>query len=236
MNLTTLFNLNFVKVREVKSPTKSFDADGIDFYVPTNLTLQDFVKNFSIYLNEWLYDNFEVENGVRCVVVPLTFVIKDKNTGEVANIVAKYFENGNTMFRRTDTNAVSSMNIVSTGIIEKIIVNPGSKILIPSGIKVNLPKYIALDATNKSGIASKRGLIVGAELIDQNYQGELHINLINTDIKHSVIINAGDKIVQFLPLFIPKFTEIVEASNEKELFEGTSSTRGENGFGSSGTK
>ena len=49
-----------------------------------------------------------------------------------------------------------------TTVIEKIEILPMSKVLIPSGIHVNLPENIFLKAENKSGIASKRSLIVGA--------------------------------------------------------------------------
>lgn len=47
-----------------------------------------------------------------------------------------------------------------TTIISKIEILPNSKVLIPSGIHVNLPENIFLKAENKSGIASKRGLII----------------------------------------------------------------------------
>lgn len=57
-----------------------------------------------------------------------------------------------------------------TTVISKIEILPNSKILIPSGIHVNLPDNVFLKAENKSGIASKRSLIVGACVIDQDYE------------------------------------------------------------------
>ena len=45
---------------------------------------------------------------------------------------------------------------------EYICIAPGYRILIPSGVHVNVPHGYALIAFNKSGIASKKGLITGA--------------------------------------------------------------------------
>ena len=109
---------------------------------------------------------------------------------------------------------------------------PGESCFIPSGIKVNVPEGYALIAFNKSGVATKKGLHVGACVVDCGYQGELHINLTNVSAEDQTIA-AGDKIVQFvlLPLGDPSI-ELVEENN---LYEAVS-TRGEGGFGSSGTK
>ena len=115
---------------------------------------------------------------------------------------------------------------------DKEILEPGEKILIPSGVRVNVPEGYALVAFNKSGIATKRDLQVGACVVDHGYQGEVHIHVFNygNDQQH---LHAGDKIVQFvlLPLGDPAIEEV----NEEELYTSISS-RGTGGFGSSGTK
>jgi len=109
---------------------------------------------------------------------------------------------------------------------------PGESCFIPSGVKVNCPEGFALVAFNKSGVAVKKGLHVGACVVDHGYQGEIHINLTNVSAEDQSIA-AGDKIVQFvlLPLGDPS-VELVEENN---LYESVSD-RGEGGFGSSGTK
>jgi len=115
---------------------------------------------------------------------------------------------------------------------KKFTLSPGDSCLIPSGVKVNVPEGFALVAFNKSGVAVKKSLHVGACVVDCGYQGEVHINLTNVG-DCETDINPGDKIVQFvlLPLGNPK-VELVEESN---LYESESS-RGEGGFGSTGTK
>ncbi len=109
---------------------------------------------------------------------------------------------------------------------------PARSCLIPSGVKVNVPEGYALIAFNKSGVAVKKKLHVGACVVDCGYQGEVHLNLTNVG-ESPVYIKPGDKIVQFvlLPLGDPSI-EIVEENN---LYESIS-TRGEGKFGSSGTK
>ena len=60
-----------------------------------------------------------------------------------------------------------------------ITLTPGDSCLIASGIKVNVPEGYALVAFNKSGVATKKGLQVGACVVDCGYQGEVHIHLVN---------------------------------------------------------
>ena len=58
-------------------------------------------------------------------------------------------------------------------------IKPGDSILIPSGLKINVPKDHVFIMMNKSGVAVKKHLDVGACVIDEDYQGEIHIHLIN---------------------------------------------------------
>ena len=82
---------------------------------------------------------------------------------------------------------------------ETIVLLPGESCFIPSGIKVNVPKGHALIAFNKSGVAVKKNFHVGACVVDEDYQGEVHLNLTNTG-NQLQIIERGDKIVQFILL------------------------------------
>lgn len=110
-----------------------------------------------------------------------------------------------------------------------IIIEPFKSLMIPSGIKVNIPKDHALIGFNKSGIALK-GLQLGACLIDEDYQGEIHIHLFNVTDKH-ITLEPGQKIVQFV--LTPVNYCSVEVVDQDHLHE-TVSERGEGGFGSTG--
>lgn len=123
--------------------------------------------------------------------------------------------------------------IVKEGVITDFILQPGQNILIPSGIHVNVPQNYALIYFNKSGVATKKHLVVGASVVDYGYQGECHINLINTG-NTPQIISAGDKIVQgiLMPISVAQTEEV----GSIDLLYKEISSRGAGGFGSSGTK
>lgn len=116
----------------------------------------------------------------------------------------------------------------------EIELDPGQRVLIPSGIKTWMTPGTALIAANKSGIASKKGLIFGAQVVDSDYAGEVHISVINTS-NEDVIITTGEKLIQFIhtPVLLTPPEEVDEytfnALHDK-------SQRGEGGFGSTGVK
>ena len=120
------------------------------------------------------------------------------------------------------------------GILKSIVLAPGQSVLIPSGIHVKIPHGYALIYMNKSGVASKKHLHIGACVVDEIYEGECHLNLTNTG-DCNITIEAGDKIVQGLVLPI-NYCQTEEISSLEELYKDSTSDRGSNGFGSSGTK
>ena len=119
---------------------------------------------------------------------------------------------------------------VPEGIIARLV--PGQSCLIPSGIKADVPQGHALIAFNKSGVAVKKNLYVGASVVDEDYQGEIHINLTNVG-REEVEINPGEKIIQFI--LLPVFYDTIEEVELENLYAGAT-TRGEGGFGSTGVE
>ena len=111
-------------------------------------------------------------------------------------------------------------------------IKPGENVLIPSGIKAKVPTGYALIAFNKSGVATKKGLYVGACVVDEDYQGEIHLHLTNVGDK-TVTIQKDDKIAQFilLPVYYATPVEVPI----QELYDSTTE-RGVGGFGSTDDK
>ena len=109
------------------------------------------------------------------------------------------------------------------------------RVNIPSGIRSHISTNVALEAHNKSGIATKTGLIFGASTVDSNYQGIIHISLINTTDK-AVTIPLGMKVVQFIPRLIDTSDiEVCEGITIYEFYKDFEfSNRGEGAFGSTG--
>lgn len=109
---------------------------------------------------------------------------------------------------------------------------PGDAVNIPSGIKVAIPHGFALVFMNKSGVAVKKGLQVGACVIDEDYQGEIHLHVRNAtqDVQS---IKPGEKLVQ--ALLVPVEYCDVEVVDDEDLYT-EKTQRGEGRFGSTGTE
>ncbi len=109
-------------------------------------------------------------------------------------------------------------------------IEPGERFFIPSGIRANVPDGYALIAFNKSGVALKQGLSVGASVVDSDYQGEIHLHLVNTS-SNTQTIEPGQKLVQFLLIEVDHC--VIEEVGDDYLFS-VESERGAGGFGSTG--
>ena len=113
---------------------------------------------------------------------------------------------------------------------EPVTLAPGETILIGTGIAIHLedPGFCAM-ILPRSGLGH-RGLVLGnlVGLIDSDYQGELKISTWNRG-QEPQTIEPGDRIAQMVitPVIQPTFIEVDD-------FE--SSSRGEGGFGHTGTR
>ena len=111
---------------------------------------------------------------------------------------------------------------------ETVSLKPGESVLIPSGIKAQVPRGYALIAFNKSGVATKQGLQVGACIVDEDYEGEIHLHMVNISDKDQTVA-TGQKLVQFvlIPVCYFDIEEVAELPNRN-------TERGAGGFGSTG--
>lgn len=107
---------------------------------------------------------------------------------------------------------------------------PGSRILIPSGVKTAIEPGTMLMAANKSGVSTKQGLVYTAEIVDSDYSGEVHLGIANFTDEPTKIV-SGQKLVQFIhtPVVLSKPIEITEEEYNNYHMD---SARGDKGFGS----
>lgn len=112
----------------------------------------------------------------------------------------------------------------------EMVLYPGNSVKIPSGIKMIIPEGFSGNFYNKSGIGSK-GILVGAQVVDSDYRGEVHLNIHNVSDTFFEI-KPGMKLVQMLiqPVELQNPLEVDE--EHFELY--TATERGEGGFGSTG--
>lgn len=112
---------------------------------------------------------------------------------------------------------------------EPVLLEPGKRALIPTGIAMELPSpdYAAL-VFARSGLSIRNGICLsnGVGVIDSDYRGEIRVGLINlSDTPYA--IRPGDRIAQLMvtPVCRPEI-ELAEAL--------TGTDRGTGGFGSTG--
>lgn len=112
----------------------------------------------------------------------------------------------------------------------KIVIEPGERVLIKTGLKLNIPEGMELQVRPRSGLAYKHGITVlnSPGTIDSDYTGDCGVILINHGTSNFVV-EPGDRIAQFV---FAKYERIeFELSEELDATE-----RGEGGFGSTGKK
>lgn len=121
------------------------------------------------------------------------------------------------------------------GFVTEMTVEFGQSACIPSGIKANIPHGYCMEFHNKSGIGVKKGLLCGAQLIDEDYLGEWHIDVHNVS-RNPAVIKAGDKLAQFV-MYAVEYPVADVVVSESELFaDKMNSERGDGWAGSTGTK
>jgi len=106
---------------------------------------------------------------------------------------------------------------------------PGQRLLVPTGLKMAIPHGYEGQVRPKSGLALKHGLTVlnTPGTVDAPYRGEVGVIVINHDPKLAYEIKKGEKIAQmvFNKVEYVTFTEATELAV---------TTRGEGGYGSTG--
>jgi len=109
---------------------------------------------------------------------------------------------------------------------ERIVLNPGQRYAMPLGIAIQMPYDMVCLVEQKSGLAKKYGIDTIGNVIDASYRGEIHAIIVNTGLG-KVIIEDNQKVAQlrFVPVIIPELVFVDELDD---------SSRGEDGFGSTG--
>ena len=107
-------------------------------------------------------------------------------------------------------------------------IDPGERILIPTGLKMAIPSGYECQIRPRSGLALKKGITVlnTPGTIDASFRGEVGVIIINHS-NDTFIINPGDRIAQA----VFNKVEYVELEEVDELDE---TERGEGGFGHTG--
>ena len=111
-----------------------------------------------------------------------------------------------------------------------IVLRPLERTLIPTGLKISLPKNLEAQIRPRSGLAYTHGISIlnSPGTIDSDYRGEIKILLINLG-QDKFVIEHGSRIAQLIiaPIIQAKLKVVLALNKTK---------RGHRGFGSTGQK
>lgn len=118
---------------------------------------------------------------------------------------------------------------VKACIPEQIVIGPGLSTLIPTGLRMALPAGFEVQVRPRSGLALNNQITVlnTPGTIDADYRGEIAVILINHG-KNDFVVTPGMRIAQIVLARVERANFILE-----EFLVSTS--RGEGGFGHTGT-
>tara|TARA_R100000005_G_scaffold78310_1_gene45451 strand:+ start:353 stop:913 length:561 start_codon:yes stop_codon:yes gene_type:complete len=105
-----------------------------------------------------------------------------------------------------------------------------------TGLKFGIPHGYMLQAMNRSSMAAKNSLVVGAHCIDSGYDGEVFIDLHNIGLVDRVI-SPGDKIAQLVLVPVVPFRAVETTQDNLYGWSPiTMSDRGDGALGSTDAK
>lgn len=112
---------------------------------------------------------------------------------------------------------------------QDLVIAPGGRVLVPTGIAIALPENYEAQIRPRSGLALKYGLTLlnTPGTIDWDYRGEIKVIVINLGDKE-YILQRGERIAQMI------FNR-VEKAELIEVEELDNTNRGSGGFGHTGT-
>lgn len=144
-------------------------------------------------------------------------------------VTVKIINSGHQQLPAYATDAAAGMD-VRADIAEPITLEPLDRVLVPTGLRVELPAGYEMQVRPRSGLALRHGLslVNTPGTIDADYRGEIGIIVINLS-RTSYTLNPGERIAQLVVARVEHVEWLpVEVIDDSE--------RGEGGFGHTGTR
>ena len=113
--------------------------------------------------------------------------------------------------------------------VVQVVIGPGERVLVPTGIAIALPPGWVGLVHPRSGLAARHGVTTlnSPGTIDAGYRGEIKVNLVNHDPHEAFTVQVGDRIAQLV-------VQRVALARFEETDSLPGSVRGDTGHGSSG--
>jgi dUTP pyrophosphatase len=127
------------------------------------------------------------------------------------------------------TSGAAGMDLLAA-VQTPLVIQPGQRVLVPTGLAIALPPGYELQVRPRSGLALKNGIILpnSPGTVDEDYRGELQVIIMNAGTE-PVTIERGMRIAQAVlaPVIRVAWQEVAELPP---------TDRGAGGFGSTGTR
>ena len=156
---------------------------------------------------------------------------------ELTNEMEKYTPTMEVKYSKSNEDSVSpsyayptdsGFDLYST---QEITIPSLGRVLVPTGLHIDIPKGYEIQVRSKSGLALKQGLMVlnSPGTVDQGYTGEIQVILFNTS-HQEVTITKGMKVGQAVicPVVSGKWVTFKQIDNIEDK------DRSDKGFGSTG--
>jgi dUTP pyrophosphatase len=195
-------------------------------------SIHDFVKNIESLVERSLGDRSQIEEQLRTMAKTLEKSVTDvvwnkKSTFERATVRVQKLDHFKGDLPQYQTPHSAGFD-VRAQLAQSLILKPGERVLVPTGLSFEIPHGFEIQVRARSGwaIKSGMGLVNAPGTIDADYRGEVKVILINWG-EEPVTINDQDRIAQMVlcPVIQAELllTDMLSASE-----------RGEGGFGSTG--
>ena len=111
---------------------------------------------------------------------------------------------------------------------DDMVIQPGARVLVPTGLAIALPLGYELQVRPRSGLALKNGIVLpnSPGTVDEDYRGELQVIVMNAGTE-AFTVERGMRIAQAVlaPVVRARWSEVATLDE---------TARGEGGFGSTG--
>jgi len=126
------------------------------------------------------------------------------------------------------TQGAAGMDLLAA-VTDPVVIPPGGRTLIPTGLTIALPAEHELQIRPRSGLALKNGIVLpnSPGTIDEDYRGEVQVIVLNTG-DAPFTVERGMRIAQAVLAPVTK-------AAWQEVAELPETTRATGGFGSTGT-
>lgn len=125
------------------------------------------------------------------------------------------------------TDGAAGMDLLAA-VAEPMVVGPGQRVLVPTGLAIALPPGYELQVRPRSGLALRNGIVLpnSPGTIDEDYRGEIQVIVLNTG-SDPFVVERGTRIAQAVlaPVVRVAWDEVADLDV---------TARNEGGFGSTG--